>query len=322
MGNTLLIDGTNLSIIHFTANPAVDDNGVPVGMVKGFLNSIVWLNRTLKPEKIIIFFDGQGGSSQRRSLYSEYKEGRKKNKVVGRYYKFSDEDKAEKNKEYQLSLLKSILENLPVNVITSSGFEADDGIAYCVKHKKYFNFDHVYIVSCDKDFYQLIADDIHIYNPMSKKIINEKSVVEEFGIHPVNWLFYRAISGDKSDNVPGVKGIGPKTLLKIFNLIGEDTKHTIEDLNECYLVKDEIEDESKKKKIIQLYENKETIERNWKLLGLADPMLSNSHCDRLTQEINQFAPSYKKIDTFRDVSRLGLNASSFDELRFLVKRGN
>jgi 5'-3' exonuclease len=322
MGNVLLIDGSNLSIIHFTANPAVDDNGTPIGMVKGFLNSIVWLNRTLKPEKIIIFFDGKGGSSQRRELFSEYKEGRKQKQIVGRYYKFSDSDMADKNREYQMSVLKSVLHFLPVNVITTNGYESDDAIAYCVKHKKYFKFDHVYIISCDKDFYQLIANDVHIYNPMSKKILDANSVVGEFGIHPNNWLFYRAISGDKSDNINGIKGIGPKTLLKLFSLNDGEMIFSHEDIDAFYESRGDIKEPTKQKRIVELYENKSTIERNWKLMNLKEPLMSSLNTSNLTSAIETFTARYDKIDMYREAGKLGLNVLSFDEMRFLIKRGN
>lgn len=319
--SSLLIDGTNLSIIHFTANPSVDADGVPIGMVKGFLNSLIWLRRTLKPTKIIIFFDTKGGSSKRRELYSEYKEGRKPKEVVGRHYKFSTTDMAEKNKEYQFSLLKNILEMLPVNVINCRGFESDDGIAYCIKHKDFFNLDYCYIVSCDKDFYQLISKDVNIYNPMSKKIINEESVVNEFGIHPKNWLFYRSISGDKSDNVNGVKGVGPKTLLKIFPLDSADHSFSYEDLDLLFESIDEIKNESNKKKVAQLYENKNVIERNWKLLSLHDPMLSSVDKDRITDHIKGFSGHYKQLDVYKTAGKLGLNVVGFDEFVILNKKG-
>jgi 5'-3' exonuclease len=322
MGNTLLVDGSNLSIIHFTANPSVDDNGVPVGMVRGFLNSIVWLNRTLKPEKIVIFFDGKGGSAARRELFSEYKEGRKQKQIVGRYYKFSDADKADKNREYQLSLLKTLLNYLPVNVITTNGYESDDAIAYCVKHKKYFNFDHVYVISCDKDFYQLIDNDVHIYNPMSKKILDANSIVNEHGIHPNNWLFYRAISGDKSDNIDGIKGIGPKTLLKLFSLDDGSMTFSTDDIDAFYESRGDIKEPTKQKKIVELFEHKTLIERNWKLMNLKEPLLSNSNTTSLTSAIESFSAQYNKIDMFREAAKLGLNFTSFDELRFLIKRGN
>lgn len=317
MSNTVIIDGTNLSIIHFTANPAVDENGIPIGMVKGFLNSLLWIKRTLKPTKILIFFDTKGGSIQRRELYSEYKEGRKPKEIVGRYYKFSNSDMAEKNKEYQFSLLKQILEMLPVNVINCRGFESDDGIAYCVNHKDFFKFGNCFIVSCDKDFYQLISKEVSIYNPMSKKIINEKSVIDEFGIHPHNWLFYRSISGDKSDNVEGVKGFGPKTLLKIFSLESHEYKYDVDDIDAMFESVASFENESTKKRIVSLYENKKTIERNWKLLSLHEPMISALDKDKITQHIESFKPRFKQLDIYKTVGKLGLNVVLFDEFAIL-----
>lgn len=317
---TLLIDGSNLSIIHFTANPALDGNGAPIGMVKGFLNSLAWLVKTLSPSKVIIFFDGKGGSANRREVLPEYKQGRRPPAVVGRMYQFSSQEKADKNREYQFRTLQNLLEFLPVNVIVSNGFETDDGIAYAVKFRKHFKLDDVIIVSCDRDFYQLISDGVSIYNPMSKKLINAKSVLEEFGIHPQNWLLYRSITGDKSDNVDGVKSFGPKTLLKLFALESEEDRFAPEDIAELYNISDCIKDKTVLKRINMLYENLEKIERNWKLMSLANPMISNHVENFLTQRLENFEPSFKKLDLYRELNKISVafNMSLFDDFKFLL----
>jgi DNA polymerase-1 len=323
--STLLIDGTNLAIIHFTANPAVDENGIPVGMVKGFLNAIAHLNRTLKPLKIIIFFDGKQNSSQRKAIFSEYKEGRKAKQVVGRFYKFSDADKAEKNKQYQFFALRELLELLPVNLIICNNFEADDGISYSVKYREFLNLGQVRIVSCDKDFYQLIDKDVSIYNPMSKKIIATDDVIKEFGIHPKNWLLYRSVAGDSSDNIDGVSGIGPKTLLKMFNLSTED-RFEIEDIeaacDEVQTNPDFAKEKVLLKNMAKVKDNIEKIKRNWQLMDLTNPMLTSLSREILDSAFQEPA-RFKKIDFYKKVTdySIGINPQSFDDLKFLITQG-
>jgi 5'-3' exonuclease len=274
----------------------------------------------LRPTKVIIFFDGKGGSSLRREVHSEYKEGRRPPTVIGRMYNFSSQEKADQNRAYQFRTLQNLLEFLPVNVMVSSGYETDDGIAYAIKHRNYFKLGPCTIVSCDRDFYQLIGSDVSIYNPMSKKLINSESVLSEFGIHPKHWLFYRSITGDKSDNIDGVKSFGPKTLLKMFSL--EDAEldaFTPEDIEGLMMASDMINDKTTMKRISLLHENKSKIERNWKLMSLADPMISNSGEQHITERIEGFKGHFKKLDLYREFVKLGLglNPTVFDDFKFL-----
>jgi DNA polymerase-1 len=320
---TALIDGTNLSIIHFTANPAVDKNGVPMGMVKGFVNSILWILKTLKPDRIYIFFDGDNSSKQRKQIYSEYKQNRKTKKIVGRFFQFSDEDKAEKNRQYQFSVLREILDFLPVEVVICNHFEVDDAISYCVKYKEYFNFTYINIVSCDKDFIQLISDDVSIYNPMSKKIINTKSVIADYGIHPHNWLLYRSITGDSSDNLDGIRGIGPKTALKIFSL-ESDVAFDLEDVKELISVAVEQPSSINKNILSNLLKIKEDfakIERNWKLMDLKNPIIDNFHSKFLDDCMKSSSFSFEKLKFWKKCSEhsLGLDLGAFDEFKSLIK---
>jgi 5'-3' exonuclease len=318
---TLLIDGTNLFTIQISGNPAQDGNGNPCGGVKGFLNALPHLVRLMKPTKVIIFFDGKGGSAKRREMLSEYKEGRRPATVVGRFYEFYDVEKAQENRQFQFHQLRECLDLLPVNVIVSKDFEADDGIGYLVKHREFFDLGHTYIVSCDRDFYQLVSSNVSIYNPMSKRIINTASILEEFGIHPQNWLFYRAVVGDKSDNVDGVKGFGPKTLLKLLDLQSSEHKFIPDDISDLFEASADIKDKTIVKRILTLNENKSKIERNWTIMSLDDPMIDMASKDKISNAITTFDPSYKKLDLYRTITKLSLslNPLMFDDLRFLVK---
>lgn len=321
---TVLIDGSNLSIIHLTANPAVDENGVPIGMVKGFLNTVLWINKLLMPDRIFVFFDGKNNSSNRKQIFSEYKEGRKAKQVVGRFYKFSTDDKAEKNREYQFFVLRELLDLLPISQTVCNHYESDDAISYCVKNKSYFEFDDVFIVSCDKDFYQLIGPGISIYNPMSKKIISTKDVIDEYGIHPANWLLYRSITGDKSDNIDGIAGMGPKTVLKMFDL-GTEFPYTVEDLAE--VCEDGIKnpelskEKTLLKNLLKIKTDIKKIERNWELMNLKEPMLSSSSKQILDDAILNSDSRFLKLDFWRKSMEysVGLDLNSFDNFKHLVR---
>lgn len=320
---TLLVDGSNLSIIHLTANPAADANGIPIGMVKGFLGALAWMNVTLKPSRIIIFFDGKNNSTQRKQIFSEYKEGRKGKLVIGRHYKFSTEEAATKNKDYQFFVLRDLLEDLPVSMVVCNGFETDDAISYCVKHRDFFSLGPIQIVSCDKDFYQLIDENISIYNPMSKKVLSKKEIIEEYGIHPRNWLLYRSIAGDSADNLSGVSGIGPKTLLKIFDL-GSETKFDLEDLEIlCDVILEEQTEKNKSvlKNLQKIKENMAVIKRNWQLMNLAQPMVSSLSKDVLDAAIQGGDLRYKKLDFWKKSAKhsVGLNLSLFDDFKHLTR---
>lgn len=321
--STVLIDGSNLFMIHVSANPATGIDGVPIGGMKGFLSSLTWITKITNATKVIIFFDGKGGSTKKRQAFKDYKSGRRPPTVVGRFYEFSSVEQCEKNRDYQLGSLLNALDFLPVNAILCNGFEGDDAIAYVTNFRKFFNLGDVTIVSCDKDFYQLISEEVKIYNPMSKKFISEQDVVNEFGIHPQNWLFYRSVTGDKSDNIDGVKSFGPKTMLKVFPKIGErEGRITPEDLDLLLEVSQEIEDKSIRGRIALLHENKQKIERNWSLMSLEDPMMSNSSKEFLESRLKSFEPHFKRIDLLRHLRdcEVDLNFNNFEIFDRLIWR--
>ena len=95
--------------------------------------------------------------------------------------------------------------------------EADDGIGYCVQMEKYKGWQKI-IISSDKDFIQLCDDETVLYRPIQKVFLNSKRVLEDYDIHPVNFALARALSGDKSDNLPGVPGVGMKAGAKRFTV--------------------------------------------------------------------------------------------------------
>ncbi len=311
---TLLIDGTNLFIINYTVNASTDPNGVPCGGVAGTLRALRKIVADLAPQKVVFVWDGSGGSLQRKQVFAEYKEGRKPITVAGRTYAFEDPKLAKENIQWQMAKTRDLLACLPICQVVPDAIEADDAIAYYAKYAEHFGHTSSIIVSCDKDFYQLINDKTAIFNPQSKKIWTTKNVLDEFNIHPRNWLFYKAVCGDKSDNVPGAPGIGPKTLSKLFETQNPDELLTAETIEEIYNNLDKVANKKHIPKYELLYKHLDDIKRNWKIMSLDDMMISIVAKDKLTEKIKNFSPTLLKTKFYIEVMQhggLGLQGDYF-----------
>ena len=226
--SVLLIDGLNTFIRVFTAVPTTNEDGVHIGGIVGFLRSIGFAINMVRPTRTIIVFDGKGGSNRRRKIFPEYKAGRKMslrlNRTDGISLTRADEHKM---MIAQLNRVIEYLELLPLTITTAENIEADDVIGYSAKHV--FK-DKVTIMSTDKDFLQLVDDRISVWSPTKKKMYDQEKILEEYGISSTNFLLFRTMDGDKSDGIPGIKGAGIKTLLKLFPWLESPHKFTIEDV--------------------------------------------------------------------------------------------
>ena len=208
----LIVDGLNLYLRVFAVNGALNDNGVPVGGLTGFLRSLAYAIREVNPTRVIIVYDGAGGSQRRRKIHSDYKSNRKPGKRITRWDAFKDAREEKESMKIQFSRLLEYLDFLPINVISIDRIEADDTIAY-IAHTLLDK--EVTIMSADQDFLQLVNDRITVWSPTKKKFYTPRMVEADYGIPAHNFLMYKALMGDKSDNIPGVKGLGPKKLPKI-----------------------------------------------------------------------------------------------------------
>lgn len=306
----LIVDGTNLFIRSFVVDSTLNQDGVPVGGVSGTLKSLRSIIKMLSPDKVIFVWDGPGGSLQKRKLFKEYKEGRKP--VAGQNYVFKDEQTAKENKIWQMEKLREIISNLPICQIVTQNIEADDAIAYIVKSREYFNHGTNIIVTCDKDFYQLVEGKIVIYNPIKKILITKEDILKETGYNTNNWLFFKSINGDTSDNIKGVKGIGEKTIQKLFDVASEN-KLTVDDISQKYLSCDP--KDKKYKNYKKLYEEIDRIKSNWKLMSLHDILISIATKERLTEKVKNFKPSLNKIQfslLLIKLGGLGINSDYLD----------
>ena len=217
----LIVDGLNLYLRVFAVNGALNDNGVPVGGLTGFLRSLAYSIREVNPTRVIIVYDGAGGSQRRRKMHPDYKSQRKPGKRITRWDAFKNATEEKEAMKIQFSRLLDYLDFLPINVISIDRIEADDAIAYIANK---LVKEEVTIMSSDQDFLQLVDDRITVWSPTKKIFYTPEKVFEDYGVPAHNFLMYKVLMGDKSDNLEGVKGLGPKKLPKIVpDLLTQNT---------------------------------------------------------------------------------------------------
>jgi len=282
----LIIDGLNQFIRVFGAVPALNDDGEHCGGVTGFLLSTAATIRTLKPTRVIIVFDGKGGSNRRKSYYKEYKEGRTGLTKINRLAGYEDLEDQQQSMRKQFARLIEYLQVLPVTLTYIDYVEADDIIAYLANH--YFKKE-VTIISSDKDFLQLVNPRIKVWAPTKKKMYDEALVKEEYGVIPQNLIWYRVITGDKSDNIEGVRGIGEKTIHSKMDFLNDSEL----DMDE-FLSKVTSECDSKLSQ--KLIENTTTIQTNYRLMQLKEPEISSSITSNVRNIMDDHRPSLDLVE--------------------------
>ena len=285
----LVIDGLNTFIRVFSAVPALNDDGQHIGGVTGFLRSVAAVVRLIKPTRCIIVFDGKGGSRRRKDIYPEYKANRANKTAFNRYKEFASLEDEQDSMRRQFGRVIQYLNCLPITTLSIDNVEADDIMAYIVNEIYTDQKNRVTICSTDRDFLQLVNDRISVWSPIKKKMYTPSVMKEEFGFNSTNYLVYRSFIGDKSDNIPGLKGVGPKSLVKYFPVFTEDREITIDELVEY------ANDVDKKYKVHTLVsENKELLELNYKLMQLKEVDI-NGNAKMITQ--NRVQGDIDKLNT-------------------------
>jgi len=277
----LIIDGLNTFLRSFTMINYINSDGHHVGGLTGFLKSVGYAIKMLEPTKIVIVFDGAGGSNSKRNLYPEYKANRNKSRMTN-YSIFSSKDEENESISNQMARLIQYLQCLPVTMICIDGIEADDTIGYLVgKFEKFTATKEVTILSADKDFLQLVSDKVQIYSPTKKKIYKPKDVLEEFNVSSYNFVNYKILMGDNSDNLPGIDGLGPKKVIKMFPELASDTPTTLNEMLEKAASK--IGEHDLYGRIV---ERKHQLEINSKLMNLQTMPISDTNIEQIQQSFN------------------------------------
>ena len=231
----LIIDGLNTFIRSFVVVPTVNEHGTHVGGITGFLMSIGYAIRNIKPTRVIICFDGKGGSQRRRKLFPDYKATRRVKHRMTRINEFNSVDDERVAMAQQLQRLSQYLEQLPITVMSIENIEADDAMAYI--SQQIYPKSQCILMSTDKDFLQLVDDRVQVWSPTKKKFYGRETISEEFSIESKNFLMYRVITGDSSDNIPGIRGAGTKTLMKRLPLLFDQDKVSLDNIIEYKLIK-------------------------------------------------------------------------------------
>ena len=258
--NLLLVDANNVAyrwLQRINYNNFTSD----------YQRTIQSLSKSYEACRTIVCFDF-GRSYYRMNMYDSYKQNRKKPK---------EEDEAKKYEEF-FGVLNALPENLQEEVLKFRGVEADDILTYLVKNLAK-SYDHTWIISSDRDLYQLIDDNVSIFNIFSRREITKETLKENFDLSPDEYLLSRIIEGDKSDNIIGVEGIGPK---RAQGLAKEHK--TFETLLKSLPVK------GRAKYIQNLNASRNILERNEKLISLKkyneDAIISGKYGEENLDELN------------------------------------
>ena len=268
----LIIDAMNMLIRSFSLLKAMNPSGTHIGGLVGFLRSLGYVTRIFDPTRVVVVWDGKGGSGNRQNIDPNYKAQRATARIThwGLYDTREEEQEALIG---QLFRTKDYLECLPLHQIVMEKLEADDIIAYLAKNASSTN-KKVTIVSSDKDFFQLIDKNIEVYAPVKKKTFTHENALEEIKVLPQNYNIVKALLGDNSDNLPGVKGLGIKTILSEWKSFTYDPLASLNDIwDHC---ETQMDGDKPKKIFAKIIHDWDRVMKNYELMNLHDSVLDNS----------------------------------------------
>jgi len=284
----LVIDAMNMLIRSFSLLKAMNPSGHHVGGLVGFLRSLGFNTRTFDPTRVIVVWDGKGGSANRKNIDPNYKAQRATSRIThwGLY-----DTKAEETEALigQLFRTQDYLECLPVHQVMMEKLEADDIIAYIAKTASSSNVKKVTIVSSDKDFLQIVDDTVEVYAPIKKKVFTKDNIEEELKVLPENYNVVKALLGDNSDNLAGVKGLGIKTILSEFPDLVNKPGTTLEYVYDVCAKK--LEDPKVKKIFPKILNEWDRVETNFKLMDLNQTDLDEKEINHVKEILKSPVPT-------------------------------
>ena len=208
----VIIDGHGLLFRMFYGIPAQlrSKDGLPLNAAIGFTGTVLKYIEQFDPQRMLVVFDNEQPSF-RSGLYPEYK----LNRMVD--YDELDDDE---NPFAQFKVIEDSLDALGIKHATHVGFEADDAMA---SYERLAGNMATVVISNDTDLLQLVNESTDVYADRGKKSIayNVDTVISRFGVAPHSMVDFKAITGDSSDNIPGLFGVGPKTAAKLIAQYGD-----------------------------------------------------------------------------------------------------
>ncbi len=312
MKRLLIIDGQNMFIRNYVMSPQLDINGNPIGGLTGFMRSLQKEVRRAKPDRVVVCWEGPGGSQKRREKNKNYKLGRKAPRL-NREYEFATPEEERENKYEQLVRLTEYLERLPVLQLSLENVEADDIIAWLCHCNEYSEWQKL-IISNDKDFIQLCDDKTVLVRPgKNEEVLNKNNVLEQYNIHPRNFAWARAITGDKSDNLEGVKGLGLATVAKRFSFLSENKDYTLEDI-----LTHAKNNNSKIKAYQNVLDSEEIIASNYEIMQLYTSTISSQGVQKLKYAVKNDGVTLNRSEIRKMLLKDGIGTLNIDELMLML----
>ena len=312
MKRLLIIDGQNMFIRNYVMSPQLDINGHPIGGLTGFMRSLQKEVRRAKSDRVVVCWEGPGGSQKRREKNKNYKVGRKAPRL-NREYEFATPEEERENKYDQLLKLTEYLEQLPVLQLSLENVEADDIIAWLCHSAEYDDWQKL-IISNDQDFLQLCDDKTVLIRPgKNEQVLNKNKVLEQYNIHPRNFAWARSIVGDKSDNLEGVKGLGLPTVAKRFPFLSENKDYGLEDI----LTHAE-NNKNKVKAFQKVLESAEIIASNYDIMQLYTTVISPQGVRKLKYAIENDGVELNRTKIRTMLLKDGIGTLNIDELMLML----
>jgi DNA polymerase-1 len=287
----LLVDGLNTFLRGFAGVGRMNLLGHEVGGIVGFLSSLGHAIKLLNPTRVVVVFDGESGSQNRKYLYPDYKANRDNSRIVNKksFLTKGDEDDSKYN---QIVRLVDYLLYLPILNISMDRLEADDVIGFLTSTiQEQYDDSEVFIMSSDNDFMQLVNSRVKLYSPTKKIIYHVDDILREFGVHPNNFLIYKALVGDSSDNIPGVYGLGDKKAPSLFKFLEESDKKNLEYVYEVCRNAD-------KKSVLydRVLNVSNEVEVFYKIMDLENPNISEEDKNSIVFKYHSKIQQFKKYD--------------------------
>jgi 5'-3' exonuclease len=281
----LFIDGLNLFFRNFAVMNMVNPDGVHIGGLGGFFRSLGAMIRQIDPTQVYVVFDGAGSANNRKNINPLYKSGRDLQRITN-WDAFDDKQDEDDSKVDQMVRVIQYLKTLPVKTVSIDKVEADDIISYLSGVVINDPKDKAFIVSSDKDFIQLVNDNVIVYRPMEKEYYTEQTVIDKYKMSPKNFILHKTLLGDNSDKIKGVKGLGEKGLYKKFPELMERDM----DLQDIFSICEaKFKDHVVYARVLQ---NMDEMENNYKIMNLDNPMLSNNEKEYLDKLVSSDVPPY------------------------------
>ncbi|MDR2068219.1 MAG: hypothetical protein LBP41_04505 [Holosporaceae bacterium] len=254
-----LVDGSGFMYRAYYGLPQLtNDRGQPVGALYGFCSMLISLLDKHESDLFCIAMDS-GRQTFRSEIYAAYKANR---------------SETPPDLKLQFPLMKEACIAFGAHVASKTGFEADDLIATYARKLSAKGYE-VRIIASDKDLMQLVDEKISMFDPLRSKVIGVEDVKARYGVLPSQMIALQALTGDSTDNIPGVQGVGPKTASKLLN--------EFKTLEGIYQNIDKIKQQKIRENLIR---QKDVLETSLKLVALDNDVDIDENFDDLVVSID------------------------------------